>query len=118
MAGGRGLESSYFLSKTKALDAFPMLKKENLAGAMVYYDGQMNDARVNIALALTAVNLGAVVVNYVEAISLLKENGKIIGAKVRDKITGEQWDVNAKGVVNATGPFTGTIFNNRLYSSA
>lgn len=37
LAGSEGIESSYFLPKSKALDAFPMLKKENLFGALVYY---------------------------------------------------------------------------------
>lgn len=39
VAGKRGLESSYFLTRTRALQEFPMLKKENLIGAVVYYDG-------------------------------------------------------------------------------
>lgn len=37
LAGSEGIESSYFLTKSKALDAFPMLKQENLFGALVYY---------------------------------------------------------------------------------
>lgn len=37
LAGSEGIESSYFLTKSKAIDAFPMLKRENLVGAMVYY---------------------------------------------------------------------------------
>ena len=37
LAGSEGIESSYFLTKTRALDAFPMLKKDNLFGALVYY---------------------------------------------------------------------------------
>jgi glycerol-3-phosphate dehydrogenase len=37
LAGSENIESSYFLTKSKALDAFPMLKKEDLFGALVYY---------------------------------------------------------------------------------
>lgn len=37
LAGSEGIESSYFLTKSKAIDAFPMLKRENVVGAMVYY---------------------------------------------------------------------------------
>ncbi len=37
LAGSEGIESSYFLTKSKALDAFPMLKKDDLFGALVYY---------------------------------------------------------------------------------
>ena len=41
-AGREALESSYFLTRSKALDAFPMLKKDKLVGALVYYDGETN----------------------------------------------------------------------------
>lgn len=112
VSGMRCLESSYYLSKTKALEVFPMLRKDNLVGAMVYYDGQMNDARVNVALALTAVNLGASVANYVEVVELLKEEEKLCGAVLRDRLTGDKWNVRAKGIINATGPFTGKSYSN------
>lgn len=46
-----------------------MLRKEKLCGAIVYYDGQHNDARMNIALALTATRLGATVANHVRVVS-------------------------------------------------
>jgi glycerol-3-phosphate dehydrogenase len=39
-AGSEALESSYFLTRSKALEAFPMLKKDELVGALVYYDGK------------------------------------------------------------------------------
>ena len=42
-------------------------------------------------------------------IDLVKEDGKIVGAKMRDELTGEEWVTKAKCVVNATGPFTGKI---------
>ncbi|KAL1919841.1 uncharacterized protein VTP21DRAFT_1772 [Calcarisporiella thermophila] len=114
LAGREGLESSYFLPRGKALEAFPMLKKEKLVGALVYYDGQHNDARMNVALALTAISHNAVVTNHVEVTELIKEkdeSGLLVtrGAKVRDTLTGEEWTVRAKGVINATGPFTDAI---------
>ncbi len=40
VAGAAGLQSSYFLSRSKALKIFPMLKSDGLSGAMVYYDGK------------------------------------------------------------------------------
>lgn len=45
LAGSEGIESSYFLTKTRALDAFPMLRKDNLFGALVYYGNQLPLAR-------------------------------------------------------------------------
>lgn len=85
LAGAENLESSYFLTKSKALTAFPMLKKEGLVGSLVYYDGSHNDSRMNVALATTAAQYGATIVNHAEVVELTKdENGKINGVVVRD----------------------------------
>ena len=116
LAGSENIESSYFLTRSKALDRFPMLKKGNLWGALVYYDGQHNDSRMNISLAMTAALYGATLVNYVEVTGLEKDaNGKLCGAKVKDLIaekdgkSAEEFSIKAKGVINATGPFTDGI---------
>lgn len=116
LAGSDNIESSYFLTRSKALDAFPMLKKDNLIGALVYYDGAHNDSRMNISLATTAALYGATMLNYTEVTGLTKdENGKLNGAIVKDVIAernGEKSEgikIRAKGVVNATGPFTDSI---------
>lgn len=47
-AGREALESSYFLTRSKALEAFPMLKKDSLVGALVYYDGKVSFGRFDI----------------------------------------------------------------------
>lgn len=111
VAGLRNVKSSYYLSKKDALELFPMLKSDSLKGAIVYYDGQHNDARMNVALALTAARYGATVANHVSVVSLCKdpETGKVNGARVKDMQTAEEWDVKAKSVINATGPFTDSI---------
>ncbi|KAG0302574.1 mitochondrial glycerol-3-phosphate dehydrogenase [Dissophora globulifera] len=110
LAGHQGMESSYVLSRGKALEAFPMLKDDKLVGAMVYYDGQHNDSRMNVALGLTAVQYGAVIANHVEVTELHKDSNKrLCGARVRDNMTGKEFNIKAKGVINATGPFTDGI---------
>uniref|UniRef100_A0A8C4IY66 glycerol-3-phosphate dehydrogenase n=1 Tax=Dicentrarchus labrax TaxID=13489 RepID=A0A8C4IY66_DICLA len=115
VAGIQCLKSSYVLSKTKALELFPMLKKDKLVGAIVYYDGQHNDARMNMAIGLTAARYGAAVANYTEVVRLLKTNDpltgkeRVCGARCRDVITGQEFDVKAKCVINATGPFTDSL---------
>ena len=59
--------------------------------------GQHNDSRMNTALIMTAVTLGAVVANYCEATELHKDStGRLNGARVRDALTGEEWNVRAK----------------------
>ncbi|CAH1788191.1 unnamed protein product [Owenia fusiformis] len=114
VAGGQTLKSSYFLSKTKTLELFPMLKKERMVGSLVYYDGQHNDARMNLVIALTAARLGATITNHTEVLELIKstdENGKstISGAKVKDRMTGKEFEVKAKCVINCTGPYTDSV---------
>uniref|UniRef100_A0A670YLD1 Glycerol-3-phosphate dehydrogenase, mitochondrial n=1 Tax=Pseudonaja textilis TaxID=8673 RepID=A0A670YLD1_PSETE len=115
VAGSQCLKSSYVLSKSRALELFPMLRKDKLVGAIVYYDGQHNDARMNLAIALTAARYGAAIANYTEVVHLLKkmdpESGKsrVYGARCRDVLTGQEFDVKAKCVINATGPFTDSV---------
>jgi len=115
LAGSQGLESSYLLSRSKAIDSFPLLRKDNLVGALVYYDGQHNDSRMNVSLAITASLYGATVLNHAEVTELEKDaNGKICGAKVRDLLNDDEtasqpFSVRAKGVINATGPFTDAV---------
>ena len=76
---------------------------------------------MNIALALTAISHGAVVANHVEVIGLERKprevnkgqpglgDEELCGAILRDNLTGETWTVKARGIINATGPFTDGI---------
>lgn len=111
VAGSRNVKPSYFLSKKNAMELFPMLKSESLKGAIVYYDGQHNDARMNISLALTAARYGATIANHVAVVELHKnsQTGKLTGARLRDQLTNEEFNVKAKVIINATGPFTDSI---------
>ncbi|NXJ07049.1 GPDM protein, partial [Odontophorus gujanensis] len=115
VAGSQCLKRSYVLSKSRALEHFPMLRKDKLVGAIVYYDGQHNDARMNLAIALTAARYGAATANYTEVLRLLKSTDpgsgrqRVCGARCRDVLTGQEFDVRAKCVINATGPFTDSV---------
>lgn len=112
VAGTKNLKWSYFLSRKRALELFPMLKRENLKGAIVYYDGAHNDARMCLSIALTAARRGALVANHVAVTGLVKDpanNNQICAAQVKDQLSGESWTIKAKCVVNATGPHTDTI---------
>jgi len=115
LAGSQGLERSYILTKSKTLAQFPLLRRDSLIGGIVYYDGQQNDARMNISLASTAALYGATVLNYVEVTGLEKDShGKITGARMRDTLASSSEDacdftVRAKGVINATGPYADAI---------
>lgn len=118
LAGKENMETSYVMTKGKALEQFPMLKGDGLVGAVVYYDGrcslhiyahiypcltrplcigQHNDSRMNIAIIMSAVKHGAVIANYTQVSKLHKDaNGKLNGAKVRDTLTGRTCNVRAR----------------------
>src|SRR5690606_27368818 len=70
LAGKANLESSRLIGKGAAVKRFPMLRHKGLRGAVEYHDGQFDDARMNVAIALTAAENGAVVLNHVEATEL------------------------------------------------
>ncbi|KAH6990364.1 FAD dependent oxidoreductase-domain-containing protein [Ilyonectria sp. MPI-CAGE-AT-0026] len=116
LAGSEGIESSYFLTRSKALEAFPMLKQTDLVGALVYYDGAHNDSRMNVSIAMTAALYGATVANHTEVTGLIKDDqGRLCGAKVKDLVAvkdgrpAEEITVRAKSIINCTGPFTDSI---------
>lgn len=112
VAGSQNLSWSYYLGPSKSRAAFPTMAGDSpdgktLKGTIVYYDGQFNDARLAVTLAVTAALAGATVLNHVEATGLLKDKdtGRVTGASVRDALTGRTTDVYARQVINATGPF-------------
>lgn len=103
---GFSCPSSYILGKKRAKEVFPTLDAETLKYCAVFYEAEHNDSRTNLAIALTAAQKGAAVANYVEMVDLIKEDGKVVGAVVSDKMTGKTFSIRAKKVIFAGGPFT------------
>jgi glycerol-3-phosphate dehydrogenase len=109
LAGKMGLGKSSLVGRAEALRRFPMLRAENLKAGVIYYDGQFNDARMAITLTRTAQQHGAVIANHVEVISLEQKDGRLCGAQVRDSLSGEEFALRARCIVNAAGPFVDSI---------
>ena len=110
LAGKYGFGTSKLLSKEETLERLPALEPEELRGGVVYYDGQFDDARLLIHLAMTAADHGGTVVNYCPATGLLRDDeGYVNGLTARDAETGEEFAMRARIVVNATGVFTDSI---------
>jgi glycerol-3-phosphate dehydrogenase len=105
LSGKAGLGTSRFLGPGEVLRRFPMIRGEGLQGGVLYYDGQFNDARMNLALAQTAIEQGAAAVNHLEVVALLQSGGRVAGATVRERFGGETWEIRARCVVNAGGPW-------------
>jgi len=109
LSGKQNIGHSRLLSRNEVLKRFPGVKSEGLKAGVLYYDGQFHDARMALALALTAEQNGAVINNHVGVTNLIKAEGKLCGVEVTDSISGETWQVNCRGIINATGPFVDQI---------
>ena len=110
LAGKYGFGTSKLLTKEETLERLPALDPEELRGGVVYYDGQFDDARLLIHLAMTASDHGAALVNYCPATGLLRDDsGYVGGLTARDEESGEEVAIAARIVVNATGVFTDSI---------
>ncbi len=105
LAGKLGIEKSRRLSRRETLRAIPTLEPQALRGGTVYYDGQFDDARLAVCLAQTAVDHGAIVINYMKATNLIKKKGICIGVRATDEETGTHYQLHAKAIINATGIF-------------
>lgn len=109
LAGPLGIDKSKHVWKREAKELFPTLRQAGLKGGTLYTDGQFDDARLAITLAKTAADHGALLVNYIQVTDLIKRNNKVIGIKYFDHESQEEGEVEAKVIINATGPFTDTI---------
>ncbi|CAK7895016.1 hypothetical protein CAAN1_05S01134 [[Candida] anglica] len=108
-AGHQNLRSSTIFSREMTAAMAPMMDDANLKATCVYHDGTFNDARMNATLAITAIDNGATVLNYIEVKQLIKEAGKITGVLAIDRETKKEYTIKAKSTVNATGPFADRI---------
>ncbi len=107
LAGKTNLAPSEWLSKTTAMRRIPELKGDRLKSAVLYYDGQFDDARYAMAIAKTADAKGAVLVNHVETLGFVQNTeGVLTSLKVRETLQDEDYVIRAKLFVNATGPFS------------
>src|SRR5580692_8806389 len=98
------------LTTRGALRRAPALRPDRLAGAMLYYDAQVDDARYVVTVARTAVRHGATVLTRASAISLLRDGRRVVGARVRDEESGRTFDVAATATVVCAGVWSDPVF--------
>lgn len=95
-----------WLKAEEALARIPSITRENLAGALLYYDCQMySPERLGLECILGADAHGADIANYAKVTGFLREGDTIMGAVVEDTLTGKTWEIKAKTTVNASGPW-------------
>lgn len=101
------LPRSFTVGRREALDLNPLVDPSTVRGGAVWHDYQLHSPeRFTVALARTIADAGGALANYTEVRALLREHGRVAGVHVADTTTGDAFDVRARAVVNAAGPWS------------
>lgn len=111
LSGRFSFGRSKFINKKGMAELMPGISSDKLVGGVKYYDGQFDDARFAINLAETCVANGGTVINYCKVKSLLKKEGKINGVVAVDLETENEYELQSKVLINATGVFVDDILH-------
>ena len=109
LAGKHGFGASKNISLEKTLHYIPTIETKGLRGGVIYYDGQFDDARLAVNMAQTAVDQGAVVLNYMAVTGLIKSGDFVRGVTAVDRESGREHEIKSRAVINATGVFADQI---------
>ena len=106
LSGKLSFGKSELLAISETIQRLPTIRADGLKGGVLYRDGQFDDSRYAIALMRTLEDIGGAALNYAEVTGFLKRDGKVEGVRVRESDNGDDFDVLARVVINATGAFT------------
>ena len=116
LAQVNGEDKRKMLEKKEALKLEPLLPKKILKGAGYYAEYRTDDARLTLENIKTSLSYGAVALNYIEVKDFLYQDDKVAGAMVKDHVTDESFEINARYVISAAGPWVDDLrsINNSL----
>ncbi|MCL4109117.1 UNVERIFIED_CONTAM: hypothetical protein GTU68_031029 [Idotea baltica] len=109
LAGVDREERRKMLTKKETLALEPLLGSEGLQGSGLYSEYRTDDARLTIETVKTAVREGAHCLNYAQAVELIYEEGRVRGARIKDRVSGQSFTIRAREVVNAAGPWVDEV---------
>ncbi len=109
LSGKLSIGKSEMLSIKKTQQYIKGLDGKKLSGGVAYFDGQFDDARLCITLALTAVDVSATMLNHCKVVKLIRENEKVKGVVIKDELNNEFYEARGTIVVNATGVFVDEV---------
>jgi glycerol-3-phosphate dehydrogenase len=109
ISGNSSFPTSKIINSKKVKQLLPNINSKKLVGGISYFDGQFDDSRLGIDLALTSQKYGALLLNYFSVRRLIKNDGKISGVNVIDNIDNKSYDVRSKVVINCTGVFSESV---------
>jgi glycerol-3-phosphate dehydrogenase len=102
----KNIPDSSLFSFEEYFGALPNLPDQKVTGGAHWHDGQIYDTeRLTLSFVRSAAESGAAAANYVEAGGLLRDGNKVYGVRARDVLSGACFDIRAKVVVNAAGPW-------------
>lgn len=105
LAGVKPGERRRMLSREETLRMEPLLRRDGLKAGGYYVEYKTDDARLTLETIKAAAIRGALPVNYVQAEAFRYEKGKVTGVVARDVTNGRPFEIRARQVVNATGPW-------------
>ncbi|HSD09611.1 MAG TPA: glycerol-3-phosphate dehydrogenase/oxidase [Candidatus Binatia bacterium] len=103
----RHIPSGCVVSRSECLRLAPGILEEGLTGGALWHDGLMlNSERLLFAILRSAIDAGAEAANYAEATEILLHGGRAEGIRVRDAFSEERFEIRARVIVNAAGPWS------------
>jgi glycerol-3-phosphate dehydrogenase len=109
LAGVKKTERRTMLSIEQTIEKEPLIKREGLKGGGRYVEYRTDDARLTFEIIKEAVSKGAKAVSYTKVNQLLYRDGKVVGVKAVNQLNGEIFEILAKKIINATGPWVDTL---------
>jgi glycerol-3-phosphate dehydrogenase len=98
------LPAGQIIAREECAQLLPQLDTSGITGAAIWHDAQMhNSERLLLSFVISASRAGAAVANYVEAIGFLRKDTSIFGVKAKDGLSGEEFEIQAKVIINSTG---------------
>lgn len=109
LAGVKRNERRTMLSREEVIQKEPLVKKEGLVGGGYYVEYRTDDARLTMEVAKKAVEFGADLVNYTKVTGFIYNNKKVAGVYLEDTLLGGAYQIKAKKIINATGPWVDSL---------
>ncbi len=105
----RNVQNHQLHGPKRILEVEPELDRERLTGGGQFYDCATDDARLTLSHVQSAHLEGACCLNYARVLEVLNEKGRACGVRVRDEVAGEEFDIEARVVLNCSGPWTDAV---------
>jgi glycerol-3-phosphate dehydrogenase len=109
LAGVKPKDQRRMLTRKRTLRYEPLLKADDIKGGAVYAEYRTDDSRLTVEIIKTAHRLGAVCLNYLQATAFTYIDDKVSGVAAIDQLQNEQFEIRAKCIVNATGPWVDEV---------